>query len=720
MANTVPTLIPAPKQMRYHGNLQLDKSRTVIVEAGGRAAPVTQTASRQLIAWLSNHWSGKIVAPPFEAEEYANAEGERSYRIWLSETTVEREAATAPKTAAGTERRTESERYSLVSGDAELRITGSPRGIMHGVQTLIQLLQVGTSRDLLSMPLVEIEDEPDLAVRGIFAECFWGSDMMKLDDWKAMVDELVAFKLNTLVVGIYGCWPSRYPTDGNSSSEFLFAPVLDHEEWLPDREIQYFDPITRQTATRTYRPALYEDDGLGKLIAYAAERGIRVAPQFNGPGHSLLLPRLYPPISAVNERGETTGSGYSLTHPDTFPMLKRILKRVIDRYMLPYGQNWFHIGMDEISRWCKTDLQKHSPRELLELYLVEIGRYLLDNGMEKVIVWHDMADSLTGFDESFELVLERSGLAGKVVIQWWNYTMPVFPVKAVRGAEGWVAPSTGWLPGMFYQDNVDNIENMINEGVEHSFRGAVAYALYSPSYRRNTACLAEKSWNTRKRDIADFDRQYAGWIVANEAERWAKGVGAMRKLFEYSSTFVLLLEIGVFSGNSDPSRPYPARIIRSVLATDGTHKAFRVTRTLARNALLAFERGSPAAGKEYELEVIRFECRRVIGLIDALLGLVDAVRAYERIARGPAAGRSGLGAVGERLERDLEALDVLLAEMQTVLPAYMVYVGWREYGFLREAIRAQAEQLGHLAGDRAVLSGEVSLPPSVVCKAHCL
>ncbi|TNJ67848.1 hypothetical protein FE784_03635 [Paenibacillus hemerocallicola] len=114
MANTVPTLIPAPKQMRYHGNLQLDKSRTVIVEAGERAAPVTQTASRQLTAWLSNHWSGKNVAPPFDAEEHANAEGDRSYRIWLSETTVEREAATVPKTAAGTELRTESERCSSI------------------------------------------------------------------------------------------------------------------------------------------------------------------------------------------------------------------------------------------------------------------------------------------------------------------------------------------------------------------------------------------------------------------------------------------------------------------------------------------------------------------------------------------------------------------------------------------------------------------------------
>jgi hypothetical protein len=246
--------------------------------------------------------------------------------------------------------------------------------------------------------------------------------------------------------------------------------------------------------------------------------------------------------------------------------------------------------------------------------------------------------------------------------------------------------------------------------VEQSFQGAVAYALYSPTFRRNTAYLAEKSWNTRKRDASEFDRQYAEWIVSDEAEHWAGGMGDMRKLFQYSSTFVLLLEIGVFSGNSDAARPYPARIIRSVLATDGTHKAYRVTRALALNALLSFERGSAVSGREYELQVIRFECRRVVGLIDALLGLADAVRDQERIANGPIAGRSGLAGIGGRLERELDKLDALLVEMREVLPGYMVYVGWREYMFLREAIRVQTEQLKRLAGDRAVLSGEADLP----------
>ncbi|TMV48749.1 hypothetical protein FE783_17030 [Paenibacillus mesophilus] len=696
MSNTIPTLIPAPKRMRYDGMQPLDKSRTVTVEADTHMSIVTQTAKRLLITWLTEHWRGKVLASHQAANRNESPEIGLAYRIRLEET------------------KAESERYSLVAEQDEMRIAGGPAGILHGVQTLIQLLQPETSCDLLCVPLVEIDDEPDAPVRGFFAECFWGSDLMELGDWKDMIDEMVSFKLNTLGLGIYGCWGSRYPTDVNSRSEFLFAPVLDHPELLSERQIHYFDPVAKQTAIKTYRPALYDNDGLGQLIVYAVERGIRVVPQFNGPGHSLLLPRLYPHISAVNERGEATGNGYSLTHPDTFPMLKRIFKRIIDRYMRPYGQTWIHIGMDEITGWSAADLAVYTPRQLLEIYLVEIGRYLIDNGMEKVILWHDMAESLTGFDEAFETLLERNGLAGKIVIQWWNYTMPVFPVKTVRGAEGWMAPSTGYMSGMFYQDYVENVEYRVNEGVEHSFQGVMAYTLYSPTFRRNTAYLAEKSWNTPKRDAAEFDRLYAGWIVSDEPAQWAKGMGDMRKLFEYSSTFTLLTAIGVFFGSSDIARSYPAGIVRSVSAVDATHKAYRVTRALARNALLSFKEGKAVPGREYELQVIRFECRRVAGLIDALLGLADAVRDMERLGNGPVARRSELAVIGEKLERELNALDTLLVEMQEVLPAYMVYVGWREYMFLRDAMRKQAEQLALLSRDKAILSGEADMPAPCV------
>lgn len=675
--NAIPALIPAPKKMRCNEIQTLDMSYTIIVEADTSASTVTQVAVRQLIAWFAEHWHGTVLACQRNSNRDERLASGPVYRIRLEDT------------------KGNSERYSLTAQSNELRISGSPVAILHGVQTLIQLLEPGASRDMLSVPLVEIEDMPDVPIRGFFAECFWGSDRMELSDWKNMIDEMVSFKLNTLGIGIYGCWDYDYcyPADRNSRSEFLFAPVLDHPEQLQERQIHYFDPVIKQLATKTYQPAIYDGDGLEQLIAYATERGIRVVPQFNGPGHSLLLPRLYPNISSVNEQGEPTYKGYSLTHPDTFPTLKRMMGRIIERYMMPYGQTWFHIGMDEIEEWSAADLAVYSKRQLFELYLLEISQYLLSSGMEKIIIWHDMAKNLTEFDASFEVFLEQHGLAGKIVIQWWDYTMPVCPVQAVRGAEGWAAPSAGYLPWMIYQDQVENIENRVNDVMEHSFQGVMAYHVYSPNYRRNVASLAEKGWNAQRRDAAEFDRMYANWIVADEPRRWAKGMGDMRKLFEYSSTFALLVEIGVLFGHPEKAHLYPAPIIRSILSTDGTHKAYRITRALARNILLLFEQGKAIAGREYELQVIRFECRRVIVLIDALLGLADAVQALENMQNASVEKRSELADIGGQLQLELDKLDTFLIEMQDILPAYMVAVGWREYMHLREAMWEQVEQL---------------------------
>ncbi|MEF2246084.1 family 20 glycosylhydrolase [Paenibacillus sp. IITD108] len=684
------TLIPMPKKMRYNGMLELDKSYTITVETDTSASTVTQVASRQLIAWFAKHWQGTVLVCQSDGNRDERVESEPVYRIRLEDT------------------KEESETYSLVAVSKELRIFGSPVGLLHGVQTLIQLLQPRASSNLLSVPLVEIEDTPDMAIRGFFAESYWGSDRMELSDWKSMIDDMVSFKLNTLGIGIYGCWPHGhcYPTDTNSLSEFLFAPVLDDPEQLQERQIHYFDPVAKQLTTKTYQAPIYEGDGLEQLIAYATERGIRVVPQFNGPGHSSLLPRLYPNISSVNEQGEPTYKGYSLTHPDTFPTLKRLLGRIVERYMLPYGQTWFHIGMDEIEEWSAADLAVYSKRQLFELYMLEISQYLLSSGMEKIIIWHDMAKNLTELDASFEVFLEQHGLSGKVAIHWWDYTMPICPVRAVRGAEGWTAPSTGWLPWMIYQDHVENIENRINEGMEHSFQGVMSYHVYSPNYRRNVASLAEKGWNAQRRDAAEFDRLYANWIVADEPQRWAKGMGDMRKLFEYSSTFALLMEIGVLFGQPKKAHLYPEPIIRSILSTDGTHKAYRITRTLAHNILPLFEQGKAVAGREYELQVIRFECRRVIALIDALLGLADAVQALEDTQNSPVEKRNELVAdIGAQLQLELDKLDAFLIEVQDILPDYLVAVSWREYMYLREAMRKQVEQLTNL-NDRFIHSEE--------------
>lgn len=727
-----PVLLPTPKEVRYTGCFALEGGNAVIETTGARDL-LSETAARQLEDWLREHWNGPVqrldathspAAGASEASQAGTSTADSS--VTETETETETDPANQPSFAyrfqlSVTEEGGES--YSLKAGRNGTVIQGSPHGVLYGVRTLVQLMtalqQQGGG---LVLPLAEIEDEPDLPVRGIFAECHWGSDLMKLEDWLSMVDEMAALKLNTLSIGIYGCWYPRYPTETNSLSEFLFAPVLPEEQWPRQRHIQYFDPQSRTLRTFEYEPALLAEGALERLVAYARERGIRVVPQFNGPGHSLLIPRLYPHLSATNKAGQPTGEGYTLTHPETLPLLQATMGEIVERYMKPHGQTWFHIGMDEISRWSEADLARHSPRELLELYLTEIGGHLLRLGMEKIVLWHDMAESLTGFDDSFEELLERCGLAGKVIVQWWCYTDPLLRAKRVRGAESWVAPSTGYLAGMYYEDYIDNIEQMVNEGVRVGASGVVAYALYSPTHRRNTAFLAEKGWNTRKTAPESFEHRYALQFGGEHgADERAEAMRLMRQLFQYSPASMLLREIAVFGGNRHGYKKYPARVIESILAQPGTYQAYKAIRVTALRALRLWEQaadGKDAGGTDAELGWSRFECRRAAGLVEAMLALADAVRSYREMGRDASRPLTiGLAEAAAKLRSARDGLDALLLDMWHTLPRCYALVACREYAALREAMHAQLEQLEQLrdqAEAAAVPGTRIKLPEAVI------
>ena len=47
-------------------------------------------------------------------------------------------------------------------------------------------------------------------MRGHFMECRYGSDFMTLDDRKDAIDYFADMKINTLIIGLYGCWPRQY------------------------------------------------------------------------------------------------------------------------------------------------------------------------------------------------------------------------------------------------------------------------------------------------------------------------------------------------------------------------------------------------------------------------------------------------------------------------------------------------------------------------------
>ena len=79
-----------------------------------------------------------------------------------------------------------SEGYCLQVTAQSITVTGfSEKGLLYGTFSLMQLLEEGNS-----LPVFEILDWPDKAIRGYRQESRWGSNMMEQEDWFALVEDI--------------------------------------------------------------------------------------------------------------------------------------------------------------------------------------------------------------------------------------------------------------------------------------------------------------------------------------------------------------------------------------------------------------------------------------------------------------------------------------------------------------------------------------------------
>lgn len=683
-------LIPEPKVVKADPAAAVSVSSVSIACLSGADSLVAAVAVRRFADWLRRGGidvrvaEGDAAAGDGEEEEEGEGEsGRRRYGFRFDSAAAQ----------------ADSERYGICSNADRCTVAGSAVGIARAVETLMQWLRIGEGGQL-RVPLGDIEDWPDIPVRGVFAECFWGPDLMTLRDWCGVIDELAASKLNLLCVGVHGGWERRHPQATDTRPEFLFAPVLDDPGRLPATRIRYYDPELGDARTIEYVPVIYREDLLGDIIAYAAERGIRVVPLFNGPGHATLLPRLFPELSAVGDDGQPTGYGYTFSHPDTMAMLKRMMERIVERYLKPHGQTWFHIGIDEVldyyymneamgdravTPWSRADLANASRAELVYRYLEDIGRHLLSLGMEKIIIWHDQFWELTGFDRSFEQRIREAGLSGKLAIHWWKYREDELTFRNVAGARTWVAPSTGYTPAFMYQDYLENIDNVVDE-CEPDIEAVVAYAIHSPTHHRNTMYLGEKGWN-RAAAADRFEARYAAMVSKDRPRELAGAFRELRRLFGYWPVLYLINELPTYYGNYYPNLPYPARVLNAMLANGGVRDAFRQIRSQAGKALKLMSVVEPRPEYAHLLETNRFEARRLRDVVDVFVLLADSVLVYEQ-ARSfyPERRDAILTHVQGKLARALHLTDGVLAGMQRTLPHYFAPSGLREYTPLREAI----------------------------------
>ena len=167
----------------------------------------------------------------------------------------------------------EDESYELVISESGAKLTApSPLGVLHGLQTFLQLVETTTNG--FAVPVVTIKDRPRFPWRGLLIDV--GRHFIPLDVLKRNLDGMAAVKMNVLHWHLY-----------------------DNEGFRV--ESKRFPRLQEVGSDGLY----YTQAEIREFVAYAHDRGIRIVPEFEMPGHSRSLfvgypankERLWPGIS---------------------------------------------------------------------------------------------------------------------------------------------------------------------------------------------------------------------------------------------------------------------------------------------------------------------------------------------------------------------------------------------------------------------------------------
>ena len=266
----------------------------------------------------------------------------------------------------------EDESYQLDVTAQQARLTAqTPVGALRGMQTFLQLVAVGA--DGIAAPAVQIQDKPRFAWRGLMIDS--ARHWMPLKVMKRNLDGMEAVKLNVL----------HWHLSENQGFRV---------------ESKVFPKLQEMGSDGHY----YTQEQVKDLIAYARDRGIRVMPEFDMPGHATAWFVGYPELAS--------GSGpYSIERhwgvfdPAMDPTREEVyqfLDKFIGEMAALFPDEYFHIGGDEVNgkEW------KGNPR---------IAAYMQEHGMKTT-------DDLQAYfnQNVIPLVLKH----GKKVIGWDEVLQP--------------------------------------------------------------------------------------------------------------------------------------------------------------------------------------------------------------------------------------------------------------------------------------------------------
>ncbi len=377
----------------------------------------------------------------------------------------------------------EDESYELDVQPGGVRLRApTDLGVLHGLETLLQLLSADEKG--YYFPCVAVKDRPRFTWRGLMIDV--GRHFHPVDVIKRNLDAMAAVKMNVL-----------------------------HLHLTEDQGFR--------VETKTF-PRLHElgSDGMyftqaqiRDLVAYAGDRGIRVMPEFDLPGHSTSWFVAYPEFAsapgpyAIERRFGVFGPTFNPADERIYPFFDAFFKEMAGLFPDPY----LHIGGDEVEghQWdADPAIQAFKKKRgladnnALQAYF---NRRLL-----AIVTKH--GKKMVGWDE-----ILQPGMPTDIVIQSWRGTKSL--VEAARqGYQGLL--SNGYYidlcqPAEFHYLNdplpagvpLDEREKALVLGGEATqWAELVTFETIDSRIWPRTAAIAERLWSpVSVRNVDDMYRR---------------------------------------------------------------------------------------------------------------------------------------------------------------------------------------------------------------------
>lgn len=240
-----------------------------------------------------------------------------------------------------------------------------PAGALHGLATLRQLTGVGTAPAALHF--VHIDDAPRFAWRGMMIDT--ARHFMSLAALKRQVDAMERVKLDVLHLHLSDNEGFRV-----ESRLYPSLQATQHGEFYTQAEIREF-------------------------VAYAADRGVRIVPEFDVPAHTGAIAAAYPRIAAAGDPASAFGAFDRALNPAS-PETYRFLDGLLGEMAGLFPDRDFHVGGDEVSdaAWSHepavaTFMAAHglTSRAQMEAYFHTQVREMLRRRGKTTIGWEEIA-----------------------------------------------------------------------------------------------------------------------------------------------------------------------------------------------------------------------------------------------------------------------------------------------------------------------------------------